>query len=129
MLIVEDNAANAALATHVLEEAAYVVDAVSDPQEVLARVESFRPDVVLMDIRLAGGDGLELTRSLKSEPKTSGIVVVAFTAHAMRGDEARFRAAGCDAYIAKPIDVADFARQVRDALAAGTLMPPDKPEQ
>jgi two-component system cell cycle response regulator DivK len=64
-------------------------------------------------------DGLTLTRRLKSDPATAGIVIVAFTAHAMKGDEQRMREAGCDGYIAKPIDVAGFAAQVRALAMAG----------
>jgi CheY-like chemotaxis protein len=75
-----------------------------------------------MDIRLSGGDGLTLTQALKSDPATRDIVIVAYTAYAMKGDEARLRAAGCDAYIAKPIDVASFARQVEAALGVGPPM-------
>jgi CheY-like chemotaxis protein len=66
-----------------------------------------------MDIQLPGVDGLELTRQLKVNPATRHIVVLALTAYAMKGDEAKMRAAGCDGYIAKPIEVASFAAQVR----------------
>ena len=122
VLIIEDNAANAELATFVLEDAGFIVNTVTEADDALAQVASFKPDLILMDIRLSGGDGLTLTQALKSEPVTSGIVIVAFTASAMKGDEARLRAAGCDAYIAKPIDVASFARQVEAALGAGPPM-------
>lgn len=122
VLIIEDNAANVELATFVLEDAGFIVNTVTEAGDVLAQVASFKPDLILMDIRLSGGDGLKLTQALKSEPVTSGIVIVAFTAFAMKGDEARLRAAGCDAYIAKPIDVASFARQVEAALGAGPPM-------
>lgn len=126
VLIIEDNTANAELATFVLEDAGFVVNAVTDASDALALVASFQPDLILMDIRLSGGDGLALTRALKSDSATSGIVVVAFTAYAMKGDEARLRDAGCDAYIAKPIDVASFARQVEAALGAGPPMDLDR---
>ncbi|EHR72058.1 response regulator with CheY-like receiver domain and winged-helix DNA-binding domain [Burkholderiales bacterium JOSHI_001] len=116
--IIEDNAANVELASFVLEDAGFVVDTVTDADDALAQVASFQPDLILMDIRLSGGDGLALTQSLKSDPATSDIVIVAFTAFAMKGDEAKLRAAGCDAYIAKPIDVASFAGQVGAALGA-----------
>ena len=122
VLIVDDNAANGELATFVLEDAGFVVNTVIDAGDALAQVASFQPDLILMDIRLSGGDGLALTQTLKSGPTTSDIVIVAFTAYAMKGDDARLRAAGCDAYIAKPIDVASFARQVEAALGAGPPM-------
>jgi two-component system cell cycle response regulator DivK len=122
VLIIEDNAANVELATFVLEDARFIVNTVTEAGDALAQVTSFQPDLILMDIRLSGGDGLMLTQALKSDPATSDIVIVAFTAYAMKGDEARLRAAGCDAYIAKPIDVASFARQVEAALGAGPPM-------
>ena len=116
VLIVDDNEANVELAKFVLEDASFVVDSVANPANAMPRVASFLPDLILMDIRLPGSDGLHLTRALKSDPVTQGIVIVAFTAHAMKGDEARFLSEGCDAYIAKPIDVTSFARRVRSAL-------------
>lgn len=122
VLIIDDNAANVELAIFVLEDAGYVVSAVTDAAEALAQVASYQPNLILMDIQLSVGDGLQLTRVLKSDPATSDIAIVAFTAYAMKGDEARLRAAGCDAYIAKPIDVARFARQVEAALGAGLPM-------
>jgi CheY-like chemotaxis protein len=57
-----------------------------------------------MDIQLPDIDGLELTRRLKADPATQGIAILGLTAYAMKGDEARIIAAGCDAYIPKPID-------------------------
>ncbi len=122
VLIIDDNDANVELATFVLEDAAFIVSAVTDAADAPAAVASFQPDLILMDIQLWGGDGLQLTQALKSDAATSGIVIVAFTACAMKGDEARLRAAGCDAYIAKPIDVTSFARQVGAALGAGPPM-------
>ena len=62
------------------------------------------PDLILMDIALPGMDGLTLTRQLKADPATRHIIVVALTAFAMKGDDAKAREAGCDGYITKPID-------------------------
>ncbi|UXH77408.1 response regulator [Roseateles amylovorans] len=121
-LIVEDNLENAELASFVLDEG-FIVDAVSDATDVMRKVASFRPDVILMDIKLGGGDGLSLTRQLKADPATAEIVVIAFTAFAMKDDEAQLRSAGCDAYIAKPIDVTRFADEVLAAMAAKAQRP------
>jgi two-component system, cell cycle response regulator DivK len=82
------------------------------------RLSECRPDLVLMDIQLPGEDGLALTRRIKADPAWQHLVVVAFTAYAMRGDEARMREGGCDGYLAKPIDVKTFAAQVRALLQA-----------
>ena len=68
---------------------------------------------MLMDIQLPGVDGLALARQIKAEPSTQHIVIVAFTAFAMWGDEEKMLAAGCGGYISKPIDVNSFAAQIR----------------
>ena len=94
----------------------FEVEIAADAEQALARISTSRPDLVLMDIQMPGTDGLALTQRLKLDPATQGIVVVAFTAYAMKGDEARLRAAGCDGYIAKPIQVASFAATVRALL-------------
>ena len=94
----------------------FEVEIAADAEQALARISTSRPDLVLMDIQMPGTDGLALTQRLKLDPATQGIVVVAFTAYAMKGDEARLRAAGCDGYIAKPIQVASFAATVRSLL-------------
>ena len=78
-------------------------------------------DIVVTDAHITGSmSGLELTRRLKSDAATRPIPVVAFTAYAMKGDEARLRDAGCDGYISKPIDVATFAQSVRRHLGEST---------
>jgi two-component system cell cycle response regulator DivK len=78
-----------------------------------------------MDIQMPGMDGLEVTRTLKADAATRQIRIVAFTAFAMRGDEAKLRAAGCDAYLSKPIDVKKFGAQVRACMQASIANDPD----
>jgi two-component system, cell cycle response regulator DivK len=112
VLVVDDNALNIELAEFLLSAAGMTVDSASNAAQALEQLAGSVPDVILMDIQMAGMDGLALTRQLKADPRTAGIAIVAFTAYAMRGDEARLRAAGCDGYISKPIDVAHFASQV-----------------
>jgi two-component system, cell cycle response regulator DivK len=89
-----------------------------DAEQAIELLETFRPRLILMDIQLPGMDGLELTRLLKANPATSHIVIVALTAYAMRGDEATARTAGCDGYIAKPIDINTLPGQIIDYIAA-----------
>lgn len=117
VLIVDDNELNVELASFVLEQAGFSVDVAPDAAAMRGCIASARPDVILMDIQLPGVDGLELTRQLRADPVTRDIAIAAFTAFAMKGDEARMLAAGCDGYIAKPIDVARFAQQVSACLA------------
>ena len=113
VLVADDNALTLELVSFVLGAADFVVDTAPDATTALERIHSHVPALILMDIQMPGMDGLELTRRLKADPATAGIVIVAFTAYAMKGDEARMRAAGCDGYLSKPIDVARFAEQVR----------------
>jgi CheY-like chemotaxis protein len=127
VLIVDDNPLNVVLARAVLGADAFEVESATDAQEAVQMVGTFRPALILMDIQLPGVDGLELTRQLKAEASTAHIVVVAFTAFAMRGDEARMRAAGCDGYISKPIDVGTFARQIRSLLPSSPTGAADSP--
>jgi two-component system cell cycle response regulator DivK len=117
-VVIDDNAINAELAVFVLEAAGFDVAVAADAAQALACIASFQPDVALVDIQLPGMDGLALVRLLKSQATTADLVLIAFTAFAMKGDEAKMRAAGCDGYIAKPIDVTTFARQVRGCLQA-----------
>ena len=105
ILIVDDNPANLKLARVLLTSCGYDARTAPDAEQALKGLETFRPRLILMDIQLPGMDGLELTRRLKSSPRTKGIIVIALTAYAMRGDEERARAAGCDDYISKPIDI------------------------
>lgn len=116
VLIVDDDRATIELTKFVLGAAAFVVEATSDSTHAILLVKSFQPDLILMDIQMAEMDGLELTQQLKEDPALRHIAVVAFTAFAMKGDEAKIRAAGCDGYIAKPFDVALFAQTVRSYL-------------
>ena len=76
-----------------------------------------RPDLILMDIQLPGMDGLEATALLKADEATRDIPVIALTALAMKGDEERILAAGCDGYIAKPLDYKDFLATIKSRLA------------
>jgi two-component system cell cycle response regulator len=113
ILIVDDNAANLKLARIVLSAEGFQVRTASDAEEALAVLRDFPPRLILMDIQLPGMDGLELTRRLKADPKTQGICIVGLTAYEMKGDEERIRAAGCDGYIAKPIDTRRLGDQLK----------------
>ena len=104
ILIVDDNVTNLKLVRVLLEEAGYQVRGAIDADEAFAILHEFRPRLILMDIQLPGIDGLTLTRMLKANPSLRDIIIVGLTAYAMRGDEARIREAGCDGYLAKPLD-------------------------
>ena len=118
VLIVDDTPATIDLTAFVLDAGGFAVQSATDADSVMLQVQLFKPDLILMDVQMPGVDGLELTRRLKADPSTRHIVVVAFTAFAMSGDEAKMRAAGCDGYIAKPFDVASFAQTVDSHIRA-----------
>lgn len=117
VLVVDDNRINLELTEFLLTDAGLVCTSAAGANEALAQIPSFAPDLILMDIQLPGMNGLALTRRLKADAATRHIVIVAFTAYAMKGDEQKMLAAGCDGYLSKPIDVALFAQQVRAFLA------------
>lgn len=104
ILIVDDHPTNLKFMRILLAAEGFNVRTATDAEEVLRALESSHPRLILMDIQLPGMDGLELTRRLKADPATGDIVILALTAYAMKGDDQRARAAGCDGYIAKPID-------------------------
>ena len=108
VLVVEDNPANMTLATFLLKSAGYGVLSATDAEAGLALARAEQPDLVLMDIQLPGMDGLQATAVLKGDAATRDIPVIALTALAMKGDEERIRAAGCDGYIAKPLAYREF---------------------
>jgi two-component system cell cycle response regulator DivK len=121
VLIIEDNAANMTLATFLLQSAGHSVLSATDAETGLTLARAEQPDLVLMDIQLPGMDGLEATGLLKSDAVTRDIPVVALTALAMKGDEERIRAAGCDGYIAKPLAYKAFLATIATHLVKATL--------
>ncbi len=112
VLLIEDNLMNMELATDLLESAGFQVLKAERAEAGIALAIAQHPDIILMDIALPGMDGLEATRLLKRDAKTSDIPVVALTASVMLGDHSKARAAGCCGYIAKPIDTRLFATTV-----------------
>ena len=105
ILVVDDNATNLKLARVLLRGEGYEVQTATDAEDALRLLATFRPRLILMDIQLPGMDGLELTRRLKADAASKDIVILALTAYAMKSDEERALGAGCDGYIAKPIDI------------------------
>jgi CheY-like chemotaxis protein len=117
ILIVDDTPVNLKLVRVLLSRQGFDVRTASTAEEALEVVQTFRPSLVLADIQLPGMDGLEMTRRLKADPNTSGIVVLALTAFAMKGDEQKAFEAGCDGYITKPIDTRSFPALIRQYLS------------
>ena len=116
ILIIEDNADNMELAVFLLESAGHTVLSAVDAEAGLAMAREHLPRIILMDIQLPGMDGLEATALLKLDAKTRAIPVIALSALAMKGDEERILAAGCDGYIAKPMGVQKFLSTIAGLL-------------
>ena len=117
ILIVEDNVANMKLAMFLLSSAGHTVLSATDAETGLTLARSEQPQLILMDIHLPGMDGLAAIALLKNDDATRAIPVLVLTALAMKGDEERIRAAGCDGYIAKPIQYKEFLAIVAAQLA------------
>jgi CheY-like chemotaxis protein len=117
ILIVDDNATNLKLVAYLMKANGYTVDTALDAESAIVAIRANHPDVILMDIQLPGIDGLELTRRLKADPATRDIVIIAVTAYAMKGDQAKAQAAGCDDYITKPIDTRALPETIARHLA------------
>ena len=104
VLVVDDNPTNLKLVTYLVQANGYEVATAGDAEAALAAIAAHPPDVILMDLQLPGVDGLALTRQLKEDAATEHIAIIAVTAYAMKGDREKALAAGCDAYVTKPID-------------------------
>ena len=117
VLIVEDNPTNMTLAVFLLQSVGHTVLSAMDAEVGLMLAREEQPDLILMDIQLPGMDGLEAAAQLKQDDTTRAIPVIALTALAMKGDEQRIRAAGCDGYIAKPMRYQEFLVTIATHLA------------
>jgi signal transduction histidine kinase len=116
ILLVDDDPSSLELTRMILAGGGYRVETAIDGQEGLLKAKEMKPALILMDIQLPGIDGLSATRALKSDPDTAPIKIVALTANAMKGAREEALQAGCTGYIAKPIDVKRFARDVTEFL-------------
>jgi len=112
ILVVEDNARNMLLIRDLLQATGYRTLEASTAGEALVRAIEYRPALVLMDIRLPDMDGVEALRRLRMDSGTASIPVVAVTAQAMKGDVERFREAGFDGYLTKPVDIDELLATV-----------------
>lgn len=116
VMVVDDNLLNNELVSFLLNASGFTLATAENAYDAQKQLPSFCPELILMDIQMPGMSGLELTQLLKADAATKHIVIVAFTAHAMKDDESRLLNAGCDGYISKPIDVATFVQSVRSYL-------------
>jgi two-component system cell cycle response regulator DivK len=117
--VIEDNDQNFELVEFLLGEAGYRVLRARDGAELAPLLAGEPAALVLLDMNLPSGSGLDLLGRLREDPRASRTVVVALTAHAMRGDRERFLAAGCDGYISKPIESDRFLGVIAGFLGGG----------
>lgn len=104
VLIVDDNPGNMKLLSYLLVRHGYEVRTATDAEEALQVLRDFHPRLVLMDLQMPKIDGFELTRRLRAAPPYPGMIILAVTASAMKGDREKALAAGCDGYVTKPVD-------------------------
>lgn len=123
ILLVEDNEMNRDMLRRRLERKGYTVTCAVDGQQGLERARAERPDLILMDLSLPVLDGWEATRRLKADPDLRRIPVIALTAHAMASDEQQARAAGCDDYDTKPVELPRLLAKI-EALLRRAASPP-----
>lgn len=109
VLIIDDNPLNLKLMKRLLEADQYQPLTAKNAEETMAILDRFRPRLILMDFQLPGVDGLNLTKRLRADPENKNVLIVMVTSEDQKGDEQRAFAAGCDAYVTKPIDTQAFS--------------------
>ncbi|WP_321417892.1 response regulator [uncultured Methanomethylovorans sp.] len=119
ILVVEDNPMNMELVAYLLKSNGMEVTQTFDGLEALEMLKKNSFDLILLDIQLPGMDGMEVLKNIKENPTLRHMSVVALTAHAMQGDEAKFIDAGCVGYISKPLDVSTFIGTVQSFMNKG----------
>ena len=112
VLIVEDDLKNQKLFRDILEKVGYKIILASDGEQGVQLAQAEKPDLILMDIQLPVKDGLTATREIKENQQISHIPVWALTAMAMKGDKELVRAAGCDDYISKPVQLSNLIEKL-----------------
>src|SRR5258708_2096833 len=116
ILVVEDNPDNRVLITDVLTSLDYEVIVAVDGEDGVFKTTSGKPDLILMDLFLPLMDGWTAARKIKTVPEVKDITIIALTAHAMVGDREKALEAGCDDYVAKPIDLRELAGKLAQYL-------------
>ena len=117
ILYVEDNSDNRILVRRVLDAEGYQIAEAGNAEHAMQKIQSVRPNLILMDINMPGVDGYALTARIKATPGFATVPIVAVTANVMRGDREKSLEAGCDGYIQKPIDIDILSQQIERFLA------------
>ena len=117
ILVVEDQEDNMQILRDLLRSAGYQMIEAENGEDALAAAAAQRPDLILMDIQIPIIDGYEATRRIKADPQLNSIPIIVVTSYALSGDEAKARAAGCDAYVTKPYSPRQLLAKIREYLA------------
>ncbi len=120
ILLVEDNEMNRDMLSRRLERRGYAVSMALDGQQAVELAVAESPALILMDMSLPVLDGWEATRQIKADERTRRIPIIALTAHAMQGDEEKARAAGCDDYDTKPVELPRLLEKIERLLSVGS---------
>jgi CheY-like chemotaxis protein len=115
VLVVDDNEDAAASLAEALVDLGHQVEVAHDGPEALAKLESFSPEIALLDIGLPLMDGYELARRIRHEPQLSGIRLVSITGYGQPSDRVRAAEAGFDVHLVKPVELGDIERAIADA--------------
>jgi len=124
ILVIEDNLDNLDLVCFVLERAGYQTLRAMDGKTGLDLVYSEKPDLVLLDLTIPEIDGWHLALTLKENPQTKDIPLIALTAHILPGDRKKAFDSGCDGYLSKPLDMANFLPRIESFLGKRGKNPP-----
>ena len=116
ILLVDDDIHNQKIFETVLRHSGFRVRMAANGEEALREARADLPDLILMDLSIPVIDGWECSRQLKADAATRHIIILALTAHAMRGDQERALAAGCDGYLSKPISPKKLVEEVKARL-------------
>src|ERR1700687_4407523 len=128
ILVVDDAAVTLKLIASLLRNEGYKVQIASNAEQALSTLRTIRPDLVLVDVHLPGIDGFELARQVRQDTRLQDIAVVAMTASSRQGIEQEAADAGCDGFIAKPIEPQTLRDRVRQYLAREPAAPLDQRE-
>ena len=120
ILVVEDTEDNRQILRDLLSHAGFDLIEAGDGESGVALAAQAKPDLILMDMQLPVIDGYEAARRIKANPDLKATPIIAVTSYALVGDEEKARAAGCDAYVAKPFSPRQLLAKVREMLAGST---------
>ena len=116
ILVIEDQEDNRRILRDLLTNSGYEVIEAIDGVEGVSSAETYRPDLILMDVQLPGIDGYEATRQIKANPDLKKTPIIVVTSYALSGDDLKAFEAGCDAYVAKPFSPRELLAKIREYL-------------